>query len=309
MRNSALLCLTVLLAACGSQESAPPPQPVEQQELTHDQVIQAWHQLALAGADRIDAGTATIIAQKLLEDGPEGLRPILDALGDKDGNPVEKVLAVISLTPILMNEKSPELVAVLEESFLESTEPDAETATRACAAHLLAYLDTEAANARINALLDDSDHHVQKAATLAAIQQGRFPEAYNRIESLWDDEATTAQDRDQFVLVLPETSEYNDIRAEAILNDDIAFETRMMALNVLGRVGDESVYDALAQCAEEAPEASIRDLAEKALASLKEMGGGAGVMPLEVIVDGDATPMPLEVIVDDDDAVSVNEAS
>jgi len=260
-KSMILLSLPMIFAAafigCGSSEPAP-PNPVDMQA----DLMRAWLELPKAGSANLDVGSASIIAQRLAESGPEGLTPLLDVLGDPQGDPVAKVLVVISLTPLVSPAMAPRLIEFTQESQ--------ETTTRACAANLLAKLDLPEALGRMRELCRDKEQRVRVAAQLAMISR-RDPEQIGQITALWQDPMTNPAQRTQLILVLPDTNEqdYLSIFSEAVVNQELESVARKRAAAVLGRLGDTSALAPLERCAGSDPDPEVVSLASTAIEAVK----------------------------------------
>jgi HEAT repeat protein len=274
---AAVLVLGGFVAACSPRQAAP-----ARRELTREELVDAWKRLPAAGRDNLDVQTAKIIGMKLAENGVEGLRPIFDALGDPQGDPLAKVLAVITVTAVLI--EKPELKPQLEGDLLRLTEAGQETSTRSCAAHLLGhYVETPAADARMRALLKDPEVRVRHAATLACIAR-QFPEAMAELDAFWKDPETTPEERTQFLLVLPDDARHTRFFKEGALDEKVDLASRLHAVSVLARSGDASVLDALGRLAETAQEPELRQSAGAAKAVIEK--------GLNTISAGAAPPAP-----------------
>lgn len=257
------LLLCAFLAACTPRQAAP-----VRRELTREELVDAWKRLPAAGKDNLDVQTAKIIGMKLAEDGAAGLQPIFEAMGDPQGDPLAKVLAVITVTAVLI--EKPELKPQLEGELLRLTAAGQETSTRSCAAHLLGhYVETPAADARMRELLQDPELRVRHAATLACIAR-QFPEAMANLDAFWKDPETTPEERTQFLLVLPEDARHTRFFKEGALDDKVDLASRLHAVSVLARSGDASVLDALGHIAETAEDVELRHSASAAKAVIEK---------------------------------------
>ena len=253
--------ITILCAACG-------PQQKSLAQRTPEELMRLWRELPKAGADSLDAVTATYIAQQLAASGPEGLKPLLDVLEDPEGDPVAKVLVVISLTPHLRPELAPRLLGMTAEGN--------ETTSRACATHLLGLMNLPEVTARMRELLQDQERRVRLSAAIVMIMR-QDPEVLARVAEFWNDPEVTPQERLQIVLSLPDSSlqQYLTLFAEAVVDAGMDAAGRRHALTVLGRLGDASVLPALQTCAEKDPEESLRLLAQQAIEAVQSRTAGA----------------------------------
>lgn len=268
-----------LSTGCGGPETTPPaPEPVLPQEtpetdpyedMSTGELVDKWQTLANAGRNKLDPNVAVAITAELARR-PNGLDPLLNILGDAETDPVAKMLAVISLNDHVSEDIQDRLVAM--------TQPERETTTRVCAAHLLGRLDTAAARKRLQELRNDEERRVRVEAELMLVMQ-REPEALDTLrEAVWDAPGTTAAEKEQLVLFLPpERAEaYRDIYIEAATDETLSVTTRTKAIDTLGRLTHPSVAEALRTVAEKEPVPKIRNLAQVALeaveARLEEQG-------------------------------------
>ncbi len=257
--NCALLgCLIAAIAlalpACGGGGNATPT--------GNDALVQEWKELSKAGFQGLNARRGQEITAELAKSGTAGLSPILDALGDPQGDPVAKVLAVMCLTQYISPDMAPRL--------LEMTREGQETTSRACAAHLLGFVQTPEAKQRMKELALDKERRVMMEASLALLMNGD-PDTLKRVPELWNDKETTERERTQLINVLPEAHarECLDIVKAAAQNADLEMPARIKAVTILGRIGDASVLDALNACAEKDPFPEIKSLAANAAEAVK----------------------------------------
>jgi HEAT repeat protein len=236
--------------------------------------MSAYRQIASQGVDNLDVASAHTIVQRLKET-PEGLDPLLDLLEDPNANPVAKVLTVISMAKEVTPEMAPRLIGM--------TQPSHETTTRACATHLLAHLKAPEAQTRVRELLSDSEHRVRAAAIMAlgALQQD--PEVIAQLPSMWAAPETTAADKDQILLMLPEEHVRQNLNVykDALLDHSLEPKSRERLAVILGRVGNASVLDVLEKAAEEDPVDFVRVMARGAVGAIEAREAAAAATGAE----------------------------
>jgi hypothetical protein len=257
----ALLVLTALpliLWGCGSGPSTAPPPPAESPE----QLVAQWTALATAGKDNLDIQKASEIVNKLAAQGPDKLLPLLDVLANKDADPYEKVMVVMTAMPFVSQFHEPKLI--------ELTGEQNDSVSRADAAHLLGSLQqrrlgTPEGLSRLRDLMADPDRHV-RSATILVMELAGDPEALTKAVELWSSPDATPQERNSIVLNMPQLAvmENTKLFAEAVLDTGLPTDSRKRAIQDLGMVGDASVLDALRKCAETETDPVLKEMAKTA---------------------------------------------
>ena len=120
-----LAALPLTLWGCGCGPGTPPPPPPEPPE----QLVAQWIAVATAGKDNLDVPKGAELAQRLAAQGPDKLNPLLDVLANKDADPYEKVMVVMTTMPAISQ--------FHEQRLIELTGPQYDSVSRADAAHLL----------------------------------------------------------------------------------------------------------------------------------------------------------------------------
>lgn len=275
IRFLAGLTALLLTISCSSPEPAPQPKPAQPQGsasapavdlsgLTNEQLTTKWLELAKAASmDNADLQTAVAIAMKLAESGQAALDPLLDVLADPAASPYAKVMVVASLSTIT----SPGMAARL----ITLTKPGNETTTRACATQLLINVPGPQVDAILRKLTQDEERRVRFAALRAMAL--RKPEEGNKaLAALWGQPTTTAQERNEIVVVVARSRMKDNlpIFKEAIVDTELSEPAYMAAAMVLLRVGDESAIEPLTVCAEKNPNEEVRILAENSIKAIRE---------------------------------------
>ncbi len=270
-------CPLLVLCGCGAQEPIIQSAPVNYME--------DWMALTKAGFSNLDVQSAVAITQRLAESGPEGLNPILDVLGDPAGDPVAKILAVISLTS--------QINPAMQSRLIEFTQEGKETTTRACSAHLLGLLKTPEAEKRVKELYTDKERRVRVEASLMLIMKGD-PEALGQIMPLWNDPAMSARDKTQLILMIPDAHvrEHLDLFKTVMGDMSLEADARLRAVTVLGHLGDASVLEMLSAAAEKDTDNDVRELAKSALDAVKaRLHSPDSAVSMQVVPDaGGASP-------------------
>ncbi|MBW7865685.1 MAG: hypothetical protein GX580_05430 [Candidatus Hydrogenedens sp.] len=255
-----MLVLAGLLAGCGGKAPAPPAKSPEE-------LVAEWRQLAAAGRENFKPEAAAEIARLLAEGGPERLTPLLDVIAENPGVPDAKLLAVISLAPVVGEAHQARLIGM--------TAPDQERITRAQAAHLLTALVGRGqagpdAVEKLRVLFGDPDSFVAHAALLGMLAVGD-PEAVGRSLSLWEDPAVTPPERGKIVMDFPLNLvlEHLDLFSQAALDTALPQPARRHALYLLGTLGNASILDTLKTLAGSEQDPELREMAVKGAAEVQ----------------------------------------
>ncbi|HOH51153.1 MAG TPA: hypothetical protein PLI98_10480, partial [Candidatus Hydrogenedentes bacterium] len=157
-------CLAVLLlTGCGistetpaAPEAAAPaaPDAPDAPKQAPGDVMAQWNTFAAGGGAALqDQARAEELGRALAASGAAAMTPLLDVIAENPGDPLRKVCAVMTLTPVIMKDHEPRL--------LEMTAAGQDRVTRANAAHLLATLAVRnqagpETQARLRELYDDA---------------------------------------------------------------------------------------------------------------------------------------------------------
>ncbi len=266
--------ISLALTACTPPEKM--ARSAERVAPTPAEMMAAWHEIAQADLKDMDVRTASAIARHLSQSGDGGLDPIIDVLASPDAEDKAKVLAVISLTPLLTPEMLPRLMAI--------TEKDKDVTSRCCAINLVGLYTAPEAEARLLALLKSPIHRVKAEATIMLLMRGHEA-GLDGIQAIWDHPETTGKHRTQITLQLPEKDykRFERLFLEAVVNPEIEAPARQRAAEILGRNGGEAAAKALKQCAEKDAAEGVRAIATagvEAIAARESASGGASTPPV-----------------------------
>lgn len=254
MRHGILLfCLASVLLSAGCGGEKPPAAVKEASPAAPKQapgdVMAEWNAFAAGGGAALqDQARAEALGKALAANGAAALTPLLDVIAENPGDPLRKVCAVMTLTPVITKDHEPRL--------LDLTAAGQDRVTRANAAHLLATLAVRnqagpETAARIRELYDDADAYVAHAAVLRMLTAGD-PEAVQRAVALWALPETTLPERAQIVGAIPQAQwvAHLPLFMEAAANAELPGPARERAVQALGDAGDASVLDTLRKIAE-----------------------------------------------------------
>ncbi len=263
-----ILCFFVTLSGCGPRKTVDlGGGEGAKHEMTYDEVVSTWMWMSLEELAAIDTQQAIVLVQRMAEEGPEGLDPVLEILGSPDASPSSKVLAVICLSPLIPTDAGEGLFAPL----MAMTEPEHEVSTRACATHLVGLFGPDKVLDRIRELLNDPERRVSTAALLIAFPKG-MPEAAARVRPFWEDETTTMHEREQLILAFPEQhmATHLDLFISALMDHQLGAQARIRAIGVLGEATGDKIVETLAAVTnEEDVDAQVKVSAAGALAAVQ----------------------------------------
>ncbi|NLV40608.1 MAG: hypothetical protein GXY15_05195 [Candidatus Hydrogenedentes bacterium] len=286
-----ILCLAsaLLHAGCGIGTEAPPAAPEaaapgapapDTPKQAPDAVMAQWNTFAAGGGAALqDQARAEELGRALAANGAAALTPLLDIIAENPGDPLRKVCAVMTLTPVIVKDHEPRL--------LDLTAADQDRVTRANAVHLLATLAVRnqagpETVARIRELYDDADAYVAHAAVLRMLTSGD-PEAVQRSVALWALPETTLPERAQIVGGIPQAQWVANLPLfqEAAANTELPPRARARAVQALGDAGDASVLDTLRKLAETEADPGLKKAAQESADLVqKRVDEGIVVAPL-----------------------------
>ncbi len=201
-------------------------------------IIAEWRKLPEAGRDQLDIETALALAAQLKEEGPNGIRPLLDELAEDPGNPLGKMLVVITST---------DLIAPTDQArLIELSQPGVETTGRVCAVTLLCMLDSPEAKAQAHLLLEDADRRV-RASTVLALLPTEDAKALAKLPEIIKDPDTTSSEKQQIVFSIPDgaKAEYLPFFVEMLSDQSMVENVRQHAAMVLGDLGTKEQLPAM----------------------------------------------------------------
>ena len=292
MRHAVMiLCLSAALLStgCGIGTETPPaapeaagpaaPAPDTPKQAPGD-IMAQWNTFAAGGGAALqDQARAEELGKALAANGAAALTPLLDVIAENPGDPLRKVCAVMTLTPVIMKDHEPRL--------LDLTAADQDRVTRANAAHLLATLAVRnqagpETVARLRELYDDADTYVAHATVLRMLTSGD-PEAVQRAAALWALPETTLPERTQIVGGIPQAQwmAHLPLFQEAAANTELPPPARKRAVQALGDAGDASVLDTLRKIAETETDPEVKKAAQESADLVqKRVDEGIVVAPL-----------------------------
>ncbi len=273
-----LMCLTgtsiavlAMLAGCGNCTI---PSEEERAATIQETLLSEWDALAATEHDMADYERAAEIGAKLAEKGPEGLEPFFRIIESPEAEPMEKMLAVVSLSDHIDDTHIERLLAL--------TAPEHDSVTRGCAVKLLGTSMAPDAMFRAFELMDDDDDHVSRVATMAMLRKG-IDVALERALDLWEDPETPVRDRDEIILGIPYVAARatQPVFEEAICDDALGKEARMHAIRTIGYIATGNTLPLIEACLEEEEDPDLRAQMEVAQEEIQEREE-QGIRPVPV---------------------------
>ena len=281
MRATALvigICLAaVLLYGCNreAQQAAPPTtqpgapaagQPVLPGQTppgaeTVEQMVERWKQLAKTATRENPLLNETgALAEEIAIRDPHALLSLLDLVDDDQSTPYVKILATLSVTPVVGQHVAPRLI--------EMTKSEKESTTRACATNMLRQIPTEEVTAVLRQLKTDSEPRVRLYAQIGLAT--RDPKERQEVYALWRKPETTADEKGTIIDALSQMPAVEDVALmqEAAAATELNEGVRVMAIATLGQIGKAEQVPVLTTYSQSDPSEKVRAAAQEALIQL-----------------------------------------
>ena len=121
---------------------------------TIEQMVERWKTLAKSATRENPLLTETSdLANEIAVRDPRVLLSLLDLVDDPQSTPYTKILATLSVMPVVGQQVAPRLI--------EMTKADKESTTRACATNMLRQIPSEEVTAVLRQLKTDTEPRVQ----------------------------------------------------------------------------------------------------------------------------------------------------
>ena len=272
------ICLAaVMLYGCNRNTEQPAPTSTQPGGApsgeTVEQMVERWKQLAKSAAreNPLLAETGELANEIAVRD-PQALLSLLDLVGDDQSTPYVKILATLSLTPIIGQHVAPRLI--------EMTKSEKESTTRACATNMLRQIPTEEVTAVLRQLKTDSEPRVRLYAQIGLAT--RDPKERQEVYALWRKPETTADEKGTIIDVLAQMPALEDVAlmqeaaAATTLNEGI----RAVAVTTLGQIGGSEQVPVLTTFSQSDPSEKVRAAAQSALNELNARVSGQNQLAL-----------------------------
>lgn len=259
-----------VVAAPGGETAVAPDnsEPVEQ-------MVERWKKLAeSATRDNPPLDEATKLANEIAVRDPRALLSLLDLVEDEESAPHVKVLATLSLAPVMG--------PYVSDRLIEMTKPGKDGTTRACATSLLRQIPTEDVTAALKQLKNDSEPRVKLYAQLGLAT--RSVEERNNLYEMWKKGELSVQEKGTVIDVLAGSPAVKDIPLfqETAADKEFHEQARVLAVEALGKVGAEEQIDVLKNYAKDDPSNKVQIAAKAALDGLNARLSGKNQVTVPV---------------------------
>ncbi len=118
--------------------------------------------------------------------------------------------------------------------------------------------------------MQDPDAHVRNATILVRML-AQDAEGIEKALALWVEPGTPPRVREQIILGIPMPSilRHFDLVMKAMRDEELTVAARSRAVDMLGRIGDATVLEALLDFAANAPDPSLKSMAQAAAEAVK----------------------------------------
>ena len=202
------------------------------------------------------------LAERLAQFGPDALMPMADVLADAASTPYTKAFASMGLCYLADPRLLPKLLPLVK--------PEKDVTTRVCATSVLANIPGAEAEAALNELKTDKDRQVRFHALRGLAV--RSAAGHTALADVWKQPDTTLAERNQILSVLSSGAAASDSQAlfqEAMRDTTLPEDTRLFAIQILGRVGAKDLLPSVNECAEKDPSEKIRAAAKGAAEAIQ----------------------------------------
>ncbi|MCX5770289.1 MAG: HEAT repeat domain-containing protein [Candidatus Hydrogenedentes bacterium] len=234
---------------------------------TVEQMVERWKQLAKSATrenPRLDEAGA--LADEIAIRDPHALLSLLDLVDDAQSTPYTKILATLSLTPVVGQHVAPRLI--------EMTKSEKESTTRACATNMLRQIPTEEVTAVLRQLKTDSEPRVRLYAQIGLAT--RDPKERQEVYALYHKPETTDDEKGTIIHALSQMPEVVDVplMLEAAGAATMVEGVRIVAIQTLGQIGNAEQVAALTTFSQSDPSEKVRAAAQDALIQVNARVGG-----------------------------------
>ncbi|HUW61355.1 MAG TPA: HEAT repeat domain-containing protein [Candidatus Bathyarchaeia archaeon] len=293
MRATALvigICLaTVLLYGCNREAEQPAPPttqpgaPAAEQVVVPgqtppggepvEQMVERWKQLAKSATRENPLLSETgALANEIAFRDPYALLSLLDLVEDEQSTPYVKVLATLSLAPVVGQHVAPRLI--------EMTKSEKDGTTRACATNMLRQIPTEEVMAVLRQLKTDSEPRVRLYAQIGLAV--RDPKERQEVYVLWRKPETAPDEKGMIIDALAMMPAVEDVplMQEAAAATALAEGVRVLAVQTLGEIGSADQVAVLTTYSQSDPSEKVRAAAQTALNQLNARASGKNQLTL-----------------------------
>jgi HEAT repeat protein len=238
--------------------------PLNGPPASRETLLAQWQDLAKAASkDKPNVDEASAVAESLVTQfGAEALAPLYDVMADPKATPYAKALAAVSLKIAPDPSVMPRLIQLIQ--------PENDLTTRVCAISVLAAIPNTDADTTLKALTNDKERQVRFQALRGLAARGN--EGRKALGDLWKQPDTTPREKADIINVLSAGSITDSLPVfqDALRDQTVQESTRMMAVQMLGRAGNQSSFPALNECAEKDPSEKVRAAAKNAVTAIND---------------------------------------
>jgi len=243
---------------------------------TAEEMVERWKEIAKSATRENPPLEETAeLAAKIAVKNPHALLSLLDLVEDEQSSPYVKVLATLSLTPVIGPNVSDRLI--------EMAKSGNDGTTRACATNMLRQIPTDAVTAALKELKNDSEPRVQLYARIGLAT--RDVEERNNLYELWQKNEFSAEEKGTIVDALAASPAIKDIPLllEVAADTEMQEGVRVLAVQTLGSVGGQEEVEALKKYAENDPSVRVKNTAQSALdqVNTRVVGRNQVTLPLQ----------------------------
>ncbi len=227
-------------------------------------LLKSWNEfIAMPRENMSNPRGQSIIAQLVMTNGQEGIRPIVESIADPAQPADAKVLTTLSLAPYIDQTYTTYLTPL--------TNPGGDATTRSCALHLLAVAADVQNEPLFRSLLKDPENRVRMAAKLGLLRLNA-PDAHAMMLEDYRKEEATREERENILHFLLPVASAQDVPMFnlALRDEELSPKIREGVLTALAQHGDGSSLEPLEAVAASSAGEEVKTLANSALTAIKE---------------------------------------
>jgi HEAT repeat protein len=239
---------------------------------TVEQMVERWKELAKTATRENPLLDETgALAEEIALRDPHALLSLLDLVDSAESTPYVKILATLSLAPVVGQHVAPRLI--------EMTKPEKDGTTRACATNMLRNIPSEEVTTVLRQLKTDSEPRVRLYAQIGL--GVRDPKERQELYAFWHKPETTPEEKGTIIdaLVQMPAAEDLPLMQEAAAATDLTEGIRVVAITTIGQMGTSEQVGVLTTCSSD-PSEKVKAAAQAALDSLNARIAGQSQMSL-----------------------------
>lgn len=233
---------------------------------TVEQMVERWKELAKsASRENPHIDEAFQLATDIAIQDPHALLSLLDLVSDPQSSPYTKVLATLSLAPVVGPHLAPRLI--------EMSKSENEATTRACATNMLRLVQTEEVTAVLRNLKTDTEPRVRLHAQIGLAT--RDPQERREVYALYRQPDRSPEEKGTIIDALAASPDAADLplMLEAAADASFSEGVRVLAIGAIGVIGGNDQVAALTAWAAD-PSEKISTAAKDSLEQIKSRTSG-----------------------------------